>query len=116
MNSLKDLPIMYFEMEEKEGFVYILGSESLVLYIGVTSDLEKRIYEHKNKLVDGFTKKYNVHRLLYYEGQGSMYEAICREKQLKGWKRSKKIALIKKSNPYYKDLSLDWYLDCANKD
>ena len=85
--------------------VYIMASErNGTLYIGVTSNLAKRVYEHKNDLVDGFTKKYKVHNLVYYEQGGSSIGAITREKQLKNWKRNWKIALIEKANPQWKDL------------
>lgn len=89
----------------KYGAVYILGSNSLVLYVGVTSNLPKRMYEHKHKLMPGFTTKYNISKLLYYEVSDSMLAAIEREKEIKKWRRSKKIRLIEKQNPYYKDLS-----------
>lgn len=90
------------------GCVYILGSNSLVLYVGVTSQLEKRIWEHKQKLVPGFTQKYNVTRLLYYEYCDEIESAIEREKQIKKWRRVKKLRLIEKNNPYYLDLSEAW--------
>ena len=90
-------------------FVYILSNwNDSVLYIGVTSDLPRRLYEHRNNLVDGFTKQYNVHKLVYYEYTNDVYSAISREKQLKGWRRSKKDALITKMNPDWHDLSADW--------
>ncbi|GAQ94148.1 putative endonuclease [Thermodesulfovibrio aggregans] len=75
-----------------------------VLYTGVTSDLKKRVYEHKNKLADGFTKKYNVVKLVYYEVYENITDAIMREKQIKGGSRRKKIELINKFNPQWKDL------------
>ena len=77
-------------------------------YIGVTGNLQKRIWEHKNKVVEGFTKKYNVDRLVYYELTDSIESAINREKQLKHWHRQWKINLIKEMNPKFRDLSLDW--------
>ena len=90
-------------------FVYILSNwDDSVLYIGVTSDLPKRLYAHRNGLVDGFTKKYNVHKLVYYEETTYMRSALEREKQLKGWTRAKKIALIQTMNPQWKDLSANW--------
>jgi len=90
---------------EKIGYVYILtNSADKVLYVGVTSNLIKRIYEHKNKLVDGFSQKYNLTKLVYYEVLSNMYSAITREKQLKGLLRSKKIVLIQSKNPYWADL------------
>jgi putative endonuclease len=92
-------------MMEKQGYVYILTNvHNKVLYTGVTSDLVKRVYEHKNKMVDGFTKKYNVHKLVHFEVSDDMMTAIEREKQIKGWLRKKKIALIEKDNPEWKDL------------
>ena len=89
----------------KEYYVYILASKrNGTLYIGVTNDLRRRIYEHKQKMVDGFTKKYNIDKLVYYEQTNSAYDAIQREKQLKKWNRDWKIKLIEKNNPYWKDL------------
>ena len=86
-------------------YVYILASErNGTMYIGVTSDLVKRIWEHKSDFVEGFTKQHQVHTLVWYEMHGSMESAITREKQLKEWKRQWKIALIEKSNPYWNDL------------
>ena len=92
----------------KLSYVYIIVSLSKVLYIGVTSDLEKRIYQHKNRLIDGFSKKYKIDRLVYFEAYEDINVAISREKQLKGWRRDKKIALIEKRNEHWKDLAFDW--------
>lgn len=90
-----------------EYFVYILSNNyNTVLYIGVTNNLERRIYEHKNELVDGFSKRYKTHKLVYFEQTSNVEEAICREKQLKGWTRKKKEALINSINPQWQDLSL----------
>ena len=90
-------------------FVYILSNwDDSVLYIGVTSNLTRRLYEHRHKLADGFTKQYNVHKLVYYEHTNDVYSAISREKQLKNWSRSKKITLIERMNPEWRDLSADW--------
>lgn len=89
--------------------VYIVGSLSGTLYIGVTNNLSRRIWEHKNGTADGFTERYRVNRLLYYENFYEIGNAIEREKQLKGWRREKKIALIEKMNPHWEDLSRDWY-------
>jgi putative endonuclease len=83
----------------KTFFVYILASRSLVLYIGVTNDLQRRIYEHKTKIFQGFTEKYDVNRLIYFETFGEIEQAIHREKQLKGWNRTKKLMLVKTTNP-----------------
>lgn len=86
-------------------YVYILASKrNGTLYVGVTSDLLKRVYEHKNNLVEGFTQKYNVHTLVYFEQSIDVAAAIKREKQLKKWKRAWKVELIEKENPSWKDL------------
>jgi putative endonuclease len=90
-------------------YVYILTSDTGTLYIGVTHDLLRRSYEHKHGLVEGFTKKYRVHRLVYYEETSDVENAIAREKQLKKWRRSKKMDLIKSANPKWQDLSEDWF-------
>lgn len=90
-------------------FVYILTNfTNNVLYTGVTNNLERRLYEHRNNLADGFTKCYHVHKLVYFEATSDIYSAISREKQIKGWLRSKKIALIESKNPEWKDLSEEW--------
>jgi len=84
----------------KSYYVYILASKrNGTLYIGITSDLIKRVYEHKNNLVDGFTKKYKIHNLVYFEETNDVQSAIKREKQIKAWKRSWKIELIESKNP-----------------
>lgn len=94
----------------KDFFVYFLTNKNNnVLYIGVTSSLEKRIWEHKNKMTEGFTEKYNVNKLVYFEAFMDSENAIQREKQLKNWSRFKKDVLVNKVNPEWKDLSLDWY-------
>lgn len=90
-------------------FTYILASRSRTLYIGVTSDLRHGIFEHKLKLREGFTSRYNCNRLVWFEKFSDISIAIQREKELKGWLRSKKVALIKASNPTWEDLSSDWY-------
>ena len=91
------------------GFVYILSNENKSFgYIGVTSDVPKRLYEHKNEVIDGFTKTYHVHALVYVERYEHMEEAIAREKQLKKWSRKKKEILIGRANPTWKDLSKGW--------
>ena len=89
-------------------YVYIMTNRSGTLYIGITNNLIRRAYEHKNKLIDGFTKKYNINRLVYFEETSDVYSAISREKQIKGWIRKKKIELIEKANPKFIDLSEDW--------
>jgi putative endonuclease len=89
----------------KQSYVYILASNpNGTLYIGVTSDLIKRVYEHKNNLLKGFTEKYGVHALVYYEVHEDIREAITREKQMKKWLRKWKIELIEKTNPQWCDL------------
>ena len=89
-------------------FVYMLTNwDDSVLYIGVTGNLPKRLYEHRSGLVEGFTKKYNVHKLVYFEQTNDVKAALEREKQLKGWRRSKKNALIETMNPEWKDLYPD---------
>ena len=90
---------------EKVYYVYILASDvNGTLYIGVTNNLTRRIYEHKNNLVKGFTQKYNVHKLVWYEYTNNIDSAMQREKQLKNWNRKWKLELIEKTNPYWKDL------------
>ena len=90
-------------------YVYILTNAAhTVLYIGVTSNLPRRLYEHKHELVDGFTKTYHVHELMYAEPYSDIRTAIAREKQLKNWGRQKKNNLITENNPDWIDLSADW--------
>ena len=89
-------------------YVYIMSNRSSTLYVGVTNDLMKRVYEHKEKFVEGFTKRYAIDRLVYYESGGNIESAIAREKQLKGWRRNRKIELIESINPEWKDLSSDF--------
>lgn len=84
--------------------VYIMTNNSRTLYIGVTSNLPKRVWQHKNKLIPGFTKKYNMDKLVYYEQTTNIASAIEREKQLKRWRREKKVKLIEKNNPEWVDL------------
>lgn len=92
----------------KNYYVYILASKSNgTLYIGVTNDLERRIYEHKNHLVKGFTEKYNVSMLVYFEQTNNIKSALQREKRLKKWNRKWKLDLIESNNPDWKDLSKD---------
>ena len=89
--------------------VYIMTNYSQTsFYIGITGNLQKRVWEHKNKFVEGFTKRYNIDRLVYYELTDSVETALNREKQLKRWHRDWKINLIKEMNPQFKDLSTDW--------
>ena len=94
---------------QKGGCTYILGSFSRVLYIGVTSDIVGRMYQHKTKSFRRFTAKYNVDRLLYREFFDDIRDAISRERQLKGWLREKKLALIETANPGFVDLAAGWF-------
>jgi putative endonuclease len=91
--------------ENERWLRYILASKSVVLYVGVTNRLRRRIVEHRLKLVDGFSARYNVTRLVYYEKFEDIRDAIAREKQIKGWLRAKKIALIESTKPRWKDLA-----------
>ena len=92
-------------MQKNESYVYIMASKKYgTLYIGITSDIVGRIYEHKEKRVEGFTKKYNIDKLVYFETYTDINEAIFREKQIKKWRRDWKINLIEQNNPYWQDL------------
>jgi len=95
---------------KKAYYVYIMTNKSRRLYTGVTNNLERRVYEHKHKLLPGFTSKFNITKLVFFEAGDDISVAIAREKQIKGWLRAKKIALIESMNPEWKDLSEDWYL------
>lgn len=95
-------------MRERRYFVYLLASRSGVLYCGVTNNLERRLAEHRSGTADGFTKRYMVNRLVWLEDTADVNAAITREKQIKGWKRSRKIELIEGANPDWRDLSEDW--------
>ena len=90
-------------------FVYILASRSRAIYVGMTNDLERRVHEHQSHLVPGHTARYRIMRLVYFEVTDSPYAAIAREKQIKGWRREKKIALIEKGNPTWEDLAAGWF-------
>ncbi len=87
-------------------WTYILASESGVLYVGMTDDLTSRVMQHKSKLIPGFTQKYNITKLVWFEAHSSVRAAISREKMIKGWGRMKKVKLIEERNPSWKDLSL----------
>ncbi len=92
----------------KQPCVYVLASKrNGTLYLGVTSNLRQRVWQHKKDLADGFTKRYRVHTLVWYELHGTMQSAIAREKAMKEWKRAWKIELIEKSNPQWRDLAED---------
>jgi putative endonuclease len=93
----------------KQYYVYIMTNNSRTLYTGVTGNLIRRVYEHRNKLVEGFAQKYNITKLVHYEITSDVQAAIQREKQIKGWLRKKKIALMEAANPQWKDLSEGWY-------
>lgn len=89
----------------KSYYVYILASKKNgTLYIGITSDLKRRVYEHKHNLVPGFTKRYSIHKLVYYESTSDVREALLREKRIKKWKREWKIRLIEQHNPHWNDM------------
>jgi len=90
-------------------YVYIMTNASRTLYTGVTNDLIRRVYEHKNKLVPGFTARYNIGRLVYFEETQDVRTAIDREKQIKGWRRERKIKLVESINPEWRDLSKEFY-------
>jgi putative endonuclease len=95
-------------MQEKQYFVYILANTGGVLCVGMTNNLEARVDQHKNKRLDGFTKRYNVTRLVYCEATTDVLAAIAREKPIKGWRRSKKITLIESMNAQWRDRSAEW--------
>ncbi len=96
--------------KQRKFYVYIITNKwNTTFYIGITGNLVGRMYQHKNGLVEGFSKKYKLNRLVYYEEFDSAIEAIRREKQLKNWHRQWKIELISKNNPNFKDLSEDWF-------
>ena len=96
-------------MTEKTYYVYLLTNwNNKVMYVGVTNDLERRIYEHKEKVVKGFTQKYNVNKLVYYEQTSDIAAALNREKEIKKWRREKKNRLVENANPIWRDLSEDF--------
>ena len=96
-------------MDSGQFFVYILASHSRVLYTGVTRDLIRRIYQHRSGLVPGFTRKYSVNRLVYYEETPGALFALDRQRQIKGWSREKKLRLIESVNAGWLDLAVDWF-------
>jgi putative endonuclease len=93
----------------REYYVYIMTNKARTLYVGVTNNLERRVSQHKEKHIKGFTSRYNLNELAYYAPTNDVREAIAREKQIKGWTRAKKIALIEEINPNWDDLSDAWY-------
>ena len=92
-------------------YVYILSSDRGILYTGITNNIWNRVLTHKRKELKGFTSKYKICRLMYFEETRNIQYAIAREKEIKGWRRSKKLELISSGNPEYKDLSREWYAD-----
>lgn len=96
-------------MLKRHYYVYIMSSQRRVLYVGVTSVLEERVFQHKTHALGGFTAKYNATSLICFERYATIHAAIAREKELKGWRREKKIALIESMNPQWKDLSYGWF-------
>ena len=95
----------------RDYYVYIMTNKARTLYVGVTNNLEQRVAQHKEKLVEGFTSRYGLNELAYYASTNDVREAIAREKQIKGWTRAKKIALIEEMNPNWDDLSATWFSD-----
>jgi putative endonuclease len=96
-------------MKEKTYYVYLLTNwNNKVMYVGVSNDLKRRVFEHKNKLFEGFTKKYNVNKLVYFEASKDVIAAITREKEIKKWRREKKNQLVISINPNWRDLSSSW--------
>ena len=93
----------------REYYVYIMSNHSRTLYTGMSSDLEQRVLQHKLKTFDGFTKRYNINRLVWYEVFSDVNQAIEAEKTIKGWRRSKKLETIEENNPHWIDLAADWY-------
>ena len=96
---------------ERSYSVYTMASKSRRLYTGMTSNLHERVFEHKQDLVPGFSSKYRMHRLVHYEHYPNVWSAIDREKEIKGWRRSKKVELIESENPSWEDLAEHWYVD-----
>jgi len=96
---------------QRQYYVYILSNLSKTLYVGMTNDLLRRVYEHREKFVEGFTKKYNLHKLVYYEQTNDVNSALFRERQIKSWRREKKRALIESVNPKWEDLFENLTLD-----
>ena len=92
----------------KQYYVYLMANRSKTLYVGMTNDLQRRVYEHKHMVKDDFTRRYPLDRLLYYEVTDDVSSAIAREKQIKGWRRSKKVALVESRNPRWRDLASDF--------
>jgi putative endonuclease len=98
-------------MKERRYYVYIMASKSRCLYTGITNNLYRRALEHKSGEIEGFTKRYKIHRLVYYEVFRDVGNAIAREKEIKGWDRAKRVALIERDNFTWEDLAEDWGKD-----
>jgi len=96
-------------LTDKTFYLYIIASKTGTLYVGMTNNIKRRVYEHKYHLIPGFTDKYRIERLLYVEKINDPVSAIKREKQIKAWRREKKVSLIDSINPQWNDLSQDWY-------
>ena len=96
-------------LTDKTFYLYIMASKTGTLYVGMTNNIKRRVYEHKHHLIPGFTDKYRIERLLYVETVNDPVSAIKREKQIKAWRREKKVSLIDSINPQWNDLSQDWY-------
>ncbi|MGE3271631.1 MAG: GIY-YIG nuclease family protein [Chloroflexota bacterium] len=95
--------------DHRQFYVYMLASKTRRLYIGKTNDLARRVWEHKTKAIEGFTSRYNIDRLVWYETTPRATDAVARERELKGWRREKKIALIEAENREWADLSRGWF-------
>ncbi|SRR6266550_9072325 len=98
-------------MPRDQYFVYIMTNTSRTLYTGVTNDLVRRVYEHKNKIIPGFPSRYNISQLVYFEETSDVQTALAREKEIKGWRRAKKTRLVDSTNPKWLDLSSAWFKD-----
>ncbi len=92
----------------RQYYIYLLASQSRTLYVGMTNDLRRRVYEHKTKQLPGFTRRYNIDRLVHFETTSDVRAALEREKEIKAWRRAKKVALIEAANPAWQDLSAGW--------
>jgi putative endonuclease len=95
-------------MAKREYYLYILACKTRRLYVGMTNDIERRVRQHKTREVAGFTSRYNIDRLVYYESVDYVYDAIAREKEIKAWRRKKKVALIEGGNPAWEGLAASW--------
>jgi putative endonuclease len=95
--------------KERTYYVYMLASRTRRLYVGMTNDLERRVWQHQTKAIDGFTSRYNIDRLVWYESTSQVHDAINREHEIKAWRREKKIALIEADNPDWTDLARGWF-------